>query len=264
MKSIIQRWTRISAALVAGSVVLAVSSSSMATATTSTTQAVGLHVLSVVPCASINVASQSAQPGWVPTRLAATMPAASAQELEFYSAGTETVLGTLETLLGPRRWSCGQLIAGDGGVGMAVYPPGSANPDGLTQVGVSPGEQVVAARFDYTGHLPGVDVACPYFRSAAAARGVSCPSRVPAGEKVTQLTSDVVAIRDPAGVKGALAGSGGGRSVSGLMIMPQGSDLPSSVGIAEISCSLRSASLCSTILSDFVVRQFPVPVYPTP
>jgi hypothetical protein len=227
---------------------------------------VGLQVLPVKSCTSVNVAN-GIPLGWVPTRLAAVMPAGSAQKLEFYSVGTEPVNDTLEALLGPRGWSCGQLIGGDGRVGMTVYPPGSANPDRLTRVGVSwvgisSGEQVVAAIFDYSGHLPGVYLACPYFPSVLSAYGVSCPSTVPTGEKVTRLSPDVVAIRDPAGVKGALAGSGGGRSVTGLMIVPQGSDLPSSVGIAELSCSLRSASLCSTILSDFVVRQFPIPTYP--
>jgi hypothetical protein len=262
MKRLIRWWAPMGAALVTASLALTLGTGVGASAIVSAPE-VGLHVLPVGSCASINVANQSPGPAWAPTRLAAAMPVASAQKLEFYSVGTEIALGTLETLLGPRGWSCGQLIGGDGRTGMAVYPPGSANPDGLTRVGVSPGEQVVAAIFDYTGHLPGVYSACPYFPSVASAHGVSCPSPVPAGEKVARLTPDIVTITDPAGVKGNLAGSGGGRIVTGLMIMPQGSGLPDSVGIAEISCSLRSASLCSTILSDFVVRQFPIPTYPT-
>jgi hypothetical protein len=33
--------------------------------------------------------------------------------------------------------------------------------------------------------------------------------------------------------------------------------------LAEISCSLKSASLCTSILNDFVVRQFPIPTSAT-
>jgi hypothetical protein len=33
----------------------------------------------------------------------------------------------------------------------------------------------------------------------------------------------------------------------------------SSVSVAEESCSLTDATLCPTVLSDFAVREFPVP-----
>jgi len=165
-------------------------------------------------------------------------------------------------VLGPRGWKCGEEVAGDSGSGMAIYPPGSPNPFSLEEPAPAPGEQLVLAYFDDTNHLPGIDAVCEYFPLVARA-GEPCPSTVPKGERVTQLTPDVVAITDPAGVKGNLAGSGGSRSVTGLAIVPEGSGLPESVNTAFLSCSLRSASLCSTILSDFIVRQFPVPTYPT-
>ena len=52
------------------------------------------------------------------------------------------------------------------------------------------------------------------------------PRSVPTGELVHQVTPDVVTITDPAGIKGALAGSGGPITVTGEMIVPQAPNLP--------------------------------------
>ena len=76
-------------------------------------------------------------------------------------------------------------------------------------------------------------------------------------------TPDVVAVTDPGGVAGTLEGSGGINAVTGAVIFPQ--SMPavtdgSSVDIAVESCSLTDPSLCPTVLSDFEVREFPVPV----
>jgi len=90
-----------------------------------------------------------------------------------------------------------------------------------------------------------------------------CPRSVPPGEQVHRITPDVVSITDPRGVKGSLAGSGGNQDVTGMLIVPQAPNLAGDVQIAEESCSLQSNSLCSTILGDFLVRQFPVPTYPS-
>ena len=110
---------------------------------------------------------------------------------------------------------------------------------------------MVQARFDYTGHGTGFDLVCPYFPHVVLGTE-TCPSTVPTGEKVTQLTPDVVSITDPAGVKGALAGSGGPIAVTGLMIVPQAPNLP--VDIAEVSCSLKEQRCAQTSLttSSFV------------
>jgi hypothetical protein len=75
-------------------------------------------------------------------------------------------------------------------------------------------------------------------------------------------TPDVASVTDPAGVLGSLEASGGQSAVTGTVIFPQ--DEPavtdgSSVDVAEESCSLPLSPLCPTVLSDFDVRQFPVP-----
>jgi len=145
---------------------------------------------------------------------------------------------------------------------MDAYPLGQPNPTASASEPV-PGTQIIAATFDYTGHVPGVDLACPYFPKVASA-SEPCPSSVPSGEEVHQLTPDVVTITDPKGVKGVLDGSGGSTAVTGVMIVPQAPNLINGVAIAEESCSLSNAALCPSILQDFLVRQFPVPTNPPP
>ena len=211
-------------------------------------------VLSVGSCTSTSGVA-STGPLWVPTKLVAMLPRTSAAALEFYSVGTET-------LLGPRGWSCAQLAAADGSSEMAVYPPGVANPTEGAPPSVP--TQVVYASFDYTGHLPGLDLVCAYFPSLASASQESCPSTVPATEQTNQLTPDVVAITDPAGVKGNLTGSGGSWPVTGYAVAPQSAALAGGEDVAMISCSLhtnslRTNSLCQSILGDFIIRDFPVP-----
>ncbi|MGH9205600.1 MAG: hypothetical protein ACRD1G_03435, partial [Acidimicrobiales bacterium] len=55
---------------------------------------------------------------------------------------------------------------------------------------------------------------------------------------------------------------GGPYPVTGTVIFPQAAPQVadgSGVDVAEESCSLSVAVLCPTILSDFDVREFPVP-----
>ncbi len=221
------------------------------TTTTLPKQSVATTTLPVGACStSSGVASTG--PLWVPTKLVATVPPTSASTLEFYSVGTAT-------LLGPRGWSCAELTAADGSSSMAVYPPGSANPTAAATPVTSP-SQLVLAQFDYTAHVPGLDLVCPYFPNVVSSPAQEpCPSMVPAGEKTTQVTPDVVAVTDPAGIKGALAGSGGSWPVTGLVIVPQSTNLASGENVAVISCSLHINRQCPSILGDFVVREFPVP-----
>ena len=220
--------------------------------TTTPTTAMGPTVLPVGTCAQTS-GGPSTGPAWVPTQLGGAVPSAIASQLEYYSVGTETALG-------PRGWSCAQLAATDGSSALDVYPPGQPNPiTSSSQVGQ--GAQIVAADFDYTGHGPGVQLACRYFPHVASA-DQPCSTSVLQGEQVHQITPDVVTITDPAGVKGSLEGSGGPGAVTGLMIIPQAPNVAGGVGVATESCSLTNAELCQSILQDFLVRQLPVPTYP--
>ena len=87
-----------------------------------------------------------------------------------------------------------------------------------------------------------------------------CPK--PAGEVSSQATPDVASVSDPAGVAGNLAGSGGSFPVTGVILFPQIEPAVtngSSIDVADESCAIADAALCPTVLSDFEVREFPVP-----
>jgi hypothetical protein len=89
-------------------------------------------------------------------QLLASVPSSLIGKVEFYSAGSQT-------LMGPKGWTCSELQAADGGIGMSVYPPGQANPT-IDDHPTPPGGQGVFATFEYTGHTPGLDVVCPISR----------------------------------------------------------------------------------------------------
>ena len=175
--------------------------------------------------------------------------------MEFYSDGVHTVLG-------PSGWTCSQESAHQGATGLVVSPPGTNDPPAA--VVPAAGTEGIFAIFDTTGTVPGVSLVCPYFTIPSWQKTEAhCSGTKPVGEQTSMPTPDVVAITDPAGVAGTLEGSGGDHEVTGTVIFPQ--SMPavtdgSSVDIAVESCSLVATSLCPTIVSDFEVREFPVPV----
>ncbi len=191
--------------------------------------------------------------GWRPTVLLAPIPTALVGKVEFYSDGVHTVLG-------PSGWACSQENADQGSSGLVVYPPGSNPP-----VAPNPpaGTDGIFALFDNTGTVEGISQVCPYFTIPSWQQNEAhCSGPKPTGEQISNPTPDVVSITDPTDVTGMLEGSGGDHAVTGAVIFPQ--SMPavtdgSSVGIAVESCSLTTTSLCPTIISDFEVREFPVP-----
>jgi hypothetical protein len=191
--------------------------------------------------------------GWIPTILLAPIPTSLVDKVEFYSDGVHTVLA-------PSGWTCSQDNQARGGSGLVVYPPGTNPP-----VAPNPaaGTEGIFALFDTTGTVQGISQVCPYFTIPSWQQNEAhCAGTKPAGEQTSDPTPDVVAITDPANVAGTLEGSGGDHAVTGAVIFPQ--SMPavsdgSSVAIAVESCSLIATSLCPTIISDFEVREFPVP-----
>jgi hypothetical protein len=104
---------------------------------------------------------------------------------------------------------------------------------------------------------------CPFFTVPSwQQQEANCAPNKPTGEQSSMPTPDVASVTDPAGVVGSLESSGGPIAVTGTVVFPQ--VVPavtdgSSVDVAEESCSLPDATLCPTVLSDFDVREFPVP-----
>jgi len=229
-----------------------------------------------------------ARSGWDPSILLAPVPTSLVGKVTFYTDG-------VHTLLGPTGWTCAQVspggssspgaggpatsttvpgpaatvptsgqpgaIAARGGTTLAVFPPN--DPDPPVSGPPAPGTEGVFATWATTGTDAGVDMVCPFFTLPSwQVRSAGCATARPGGETTDVLTPDVTQVTDPAGVVGNLAGSGGQGPSTGVVLFPQ---IPSAisygspVAVAMESCSLSDASLCPTVLSDFDVREFPVP-----
>jgi hypothetical protein len=209
-----------------------------------------LIVLPVISCTTTYGAGSTGQP-FVARQLPAT---SAAKGLSYYSNG-------LITVLGPAGWTCGALVAGDGGQKLDVYPPGSTD---YSQTNAPQGASLVEVQAEYTGHIPGADLVCGLFPHSAAASyassgGETCPPTSPI-EKTTQLTPDVLVFIDPPGTVGTGTGSGGALTSIGAVVYPQlpfGD--PSSVNISLLSCTLprKSSALCKSIEQDFLTRNPP-------
>jgi hypothetical protein len=223
---------------------------------TTTSVPAGGEVAVAFPVESCTTTSGAAvsTTGWKPTILLAPIPTALVGKVEFYSDDAHTVLA-------PTGWSCTETQTTDGGTGLAVYP--SDNPDPPTSGPPPPGTQGVFATFDSTAHVAGIALVCPFFTVPSwQQQEAKCATTPPFGETVSMPTPDVASVTDPAGVVGSLEASGGSGPVTGTVIFPQ--VLPavtygSAVDVAAESCSLPQPSLCATVLSDFDVREFPVP-----
>jgi hypothetical protein len=223
--------------------------------TTSTVPLSG-EVAVAFPVVTCTTAFGSALPsqGWRPGVLLAPIPTALVGHVEFYTDGTHT-------LLGPTGWACSQSTTSNGAVNVVVYPTDSPPP----AAGTAPpaGTEGVFATFDTTGRSSGVAVVCPFFSLPQwQQQEADCSGSPPSGEQSALPTPDVASVTDPSGVTGTLEGSGGSHAVTGVVIFPQ--VVPavtdgSAITVAEESCSLVDAALCPTVLSDFEVREFPVP-----
>ena len=230
--------------------------------------------------------------GWSPSILMAPVPTSLVGKVTFYTDGHHT-------LLGPSGWTCalvspgtpsvasgadttastdgattttttatttatsGQTaaIGAQGATTLALYPSNDPNPP--TSGAPAPGTEGIFATYATTGSDAGVFLVCPFFAIPSwQSQSAGCTTTKPTGELTNDLTPDVTAIADPAGVVGNMAASGGQTTVTGVVLFPQ---IPSAVSygspvaVAAESCSLDTPSLCATVLSDFEVREFPVP-----
>lgn len=208
----------------------------------------------VVACTTASGDSLGSQ-GWKPSILLAPIPTSLIGKVQFYSDG-------VHTLLGPSNWSCSQVQSPTTGSGLVVYPSSDPNPP--TSGPPAAGAEGVFAAFDTTGDPQGIAMVCQFFTipSWQQQEAPSCSAAKPGGEQTSMPTPDVASVTDPAGLVGFLAGSGGPYPATGTVIFPQA--VPqvaygSGVNVAEESCSLSDAALCPTVLSDFDVREFPVP-----
>jgi hypothetical protein len=207
----------------------------------------------VAPCTTSSGAPLPGY-GWKPTILLAPVPTSLVGQVEFYSDGVHTVLG-------PDGWTCSQTPVSQGESGLVVYPPGVTDP---SLFGKPPaGSEGIFADFANTGTASGVAMVCPFFTVPTWQQTEGhCTGIKPAGEQTSMPTPDVASVTDAVGMTGSLAGSGGSHPVTGAVIFPQvmpAVTYGTSENVAAESCSLTMASLCPTVLTDFEVREFPVP-----
>lgn len=285
-----------SSALLGSSNSTTVTSSTVPSATTTTVPTNGEVAVAypVVPCAdgAHGNTTPGFSTGWKPTILLAPVPTSLVGKVTFYSDGVHTVLA-------PKGWTCSSVASGPsatssptttttaassvattttipsvanvgqnaaislgGGVTLAVYP--SSNPIPPVQGPPSAGTEGVFATFASTSTNAGIDLVCPYVTLPAwQSETARCATTKPTGEQSSSLTPDVTGVTDPQGLMGGLAGSGGSFAVTGVVIVPQDTAALSygnPVTVAAESCSLSDSTLCPTILTDFEVREFPVPV----
>ena len=249
----------------------------------------------VVSCVNPGYGGSSitSRTGWKPSILVAPVPTSLAGKVTFYTDGLHTVLGptgwtcalvtpgtgssssssTTTTSTGstgsttpntatdgPTSGQSGA-IATDGSTTLAVYPSNDPNPP--TTGPPAPGTEGIFATWASTGSNAGVDLVCPFFTIPSwQSQQAGCSTTKPTGESSNALTPDVTQVTDPPGVVGSLAASGGQGVVSGVVLFPQvpsAVSYGSSLAVAAESCALANSALCPTVLSDFEVREFPVP-----
>jgi hypothetical protein len=231
--------------------------------------------------------------GWAPTILVAPVPTSLVGKVTFYTDGVHTLLGptgwtcallsagtatsnpgqTTTTSVPsapgqaatapPTTPGSGQsgAIAAPGATTLAIYP--SNAPDPPTSGAPAPGTEGIFATYASTGSTAGVDLVCPFFTIPSwQSHSAGCSTTKPSGETTDVLTPDVTQVTDPDGLVGDMAASGGQGAVTGVVLFPQ---IPSAiangspVAVAAESCAISDAVLCPSILTDFEVREFPVP-----
>jgi len=250
----------------------------------------------VVACTDPGAGGRAVRPqgGWSPTILLAPVPTSLVGKVTFYSDGVHVVLGPTGWTCSPvtagpggttpvpqpgagspassgttvatapsaaPTAGQGAAMAAPGATNLAVYPPNDPLPP--TSGPPTPGAEGIFATFATTGSKAGVDLVCPYFTLPSwQTQQAGCSTAKPFGETTDVLTPDVTQMTDPSGLVGGVAASGGQSAVTGVVLFPQVPSAVSSgspIAVAAESCSLADAALCPTVLSDFEVREFPVP-----
>ena len=145
---------------------------------------------------------------------------------------------------------------------LAVYPPN--DPDPPIAGAPAPGTEGIFATYATTGTNAGVDLVCPFFTIPSwQSQSAGCSTTKPAGETTNVLTPDVTAGdrpgrrgREPGRHRAARGRHRGGAlppDPLGHLLRLARSPWPPSRAPSP------TPSLCPTILSDFEVREFPVP-----
>jgi hypothetical protein len=141
----------------------------------------------------------------LPISVAVALPESMVDQVTVYDDTSN-----LTMLLGPKSWTCVAAYGADGSGGIDLYAPGETPPSPFSAVPSS--DEAITAVESGGSPVQAAAQACPYFSAAAAStqtdlgHGCSAP---PKGEKITKVSSNVVAFEDPPGTKGGGKPSGG-------------------------------------------------------
>jgi len=197
------------------------------TSTTAGTEGVSVRVV-VCPTTFALATQPSTVP--LPTSVTVPLPRSMVGQMMVY---VDT--RNLTMLLGPTSWTCVAAYGADGSGGIDLYPSAEPPPSAYSQV-PSSDEAITLVE---TGGSPvqAAAQACPYFPAAAAAtesdlgHGCSAP---PKHEKVTHISSSVVAFEDPPGTKGGGVPSGGPYPAYGVVSYSEAAQPGSYVGTCTL------------------------------
>jgi hypothetical protein len=179
--------------------------------------------------------------------IAVDLPADVAARLGFYTTETYDV----PPVLAPRGWNCSALVAGDGSIGVTVYPPGGTAP----QIGVV-GKPSVVAQSDSACQSCVWGSVCRFVPAAGRQLGytdLTCPG-APAGEQTHWIRgaaggvppiSDVIGFEDP----------GTPDATDGVVLYNNRGHGGSA---SEEDCTLPAAqhALCTAILNRFSAQEW--------
>jgi hypothetical protein len=214
----------------------------VATSTTVATKSVNIPVV-VCPTTVAIAAQPPIAP--LPTSVSVDLPESMADRVVVYvDKGNRTML------LGPKGWTCVAAYGADGSGGIDLYAPGEPAAHAFSPVPIADQAITIAETGGSPVHAAGQ--ACPYFPAAAtvtqSAIGHGCPAP-PQAERVTAVSSSVVAFDDPPGTKGGGVPLGGPYLASSVMSYSQSSQ----PGTYLATCTLPASGqrICAFVLSYF-------------
>jgi hypothetical protein len=214
--------------------------------------------LPVIECPS-SFGAGSVPPSSYPAEEATSLPKSEANELNFYSDSTRSIV----PILAPRGWKCTFDEGADGSMFMSIYPATQRAPIGVHSSFSSTSKGISA---ETTSVCQGcaADLTCPVFVNAESDlgyTGIACPSTAPPGETDRFVDGSrtgnygIADVYDPPLEEGTDVGSGGKYPTNGVLeLLPDGNDWTS----AAESCVLPETEkgLCKAITSEFVTVEW--------
>jgi hypothetical protein len=190
-----------------------------------------------------------------PASLKLPIPASLASDLVVYADSAGTILPA------PKDWRCQAAIGTDGTENMAVYPGNGVNPLALHPGNASQGVTLTVV----TGCQGCVaDMVCALFPDAKIVHeysdiNTSCTTPNPAAQELSPISPSTVAFKDPPGVRGQGAPSGGRAPAFGIVKLRDVPYSSSNAEAAQVTCAIstEAGDQCSAITSTALAGVLP-------